>query len=69
MFSNSDLGVSFLAAGNLLLSGLERFCAQAETILHTMLSLGQVVVAMMTVFYIYRKAKAIRIRRSRREKA
>lgn len=68
MFANADHGVGFLAAGNLLLSGVEKFCGQLEIVLHSLLSLGQVAVAIATVFYIYRKAKAIRVRKSRRGK-
>lgn len=67
-FTTDDQGVSFLASANLLASTIQQFLSSIEPILHTMLVAGQVLVAGATVYYILRKAKAVRVTPSRKRK-
>lgn len=65
---DSDHGVGLLAAANLSLAGLQTFLSSLQPILHTMLSVGQVAVAAVTVYYIWRKARAVKVKPARKRK-
>ena len=58
-FHSEEAVISLLAAGNLSISGLAEFATKAEPLMHSLMSFGQVLVAVATVFYIIRKAKSI----------
>jgi hypothetical protein len=60
MFNCSeDSGVGLLAAGNLGLGSVVTWISEIEPALHALLTLGQISVAIATVVYFWRKAKAI----------
>jgi hypothetical protein len=64
-----DHGVGFLASANLASASLISFLEGLEPALKALLLLGQVAVAVATVFYVYRKAKAVRVPRKYVRKA
>ena len=59
-FSRSDDTVGFLAAANVGVAGVGKFIAESQSIAHLLLSVGQIAVAIATVYYIWRKARAIK---------
>lgn len=59
-FSRSDDTVGFLAAANVGVAGVGKFIADSQAIAHFLLSVGQIAVAFVTVYYIWRKARAIK---------
>ena len=61
--SNVDHGVGFLASANLVTAGIVGFLDGLEPALRSLLLIGQIAVAAATVFYVYRKAKAVRVPR------
>jgi len=61
---NTDEGkISFLAAGNLLLSGAGDWLVMLEPWLHSLLQLGQILVALATVVYIVKKTLLLKSKR------
>lgn len=69
MFSSGqDHGVGILAAANLAFSNVQQFLSSMAPMLNTMLTIGQVAVAAVTVYYIWRKACAVRVPNKRKSK-
>jgi hypothetical protein len=66
--SGDDHGVGLLAAANLAFANVQQFLSSIAPILNTMLTVGQVAVAAVTVFYIWRKAMAVRVPARRKKK-
>jgi hypothetical protein len=61
---NVDHGVGFLASANLITTAsVQTFVSDIEPTIKVLVLLGQVAVAAVTVFYVYRKAKAVRVPR------
>jgi hypothetical protein len=60
---NVDHGVGFLASANLATAGIVGFLEGLEPALKALLLAGQVGVACATIWYVFRKAKAVRIPR------
>jgi hypothetical protein len=60
-FSTSDQSVGFLAAINLIVAGIADFFKAMEPAADVFVSFGQVAVAIVTVLYIHKKTKAIKI--------
>lgn len=64
--SGDDHGVGLLAAGNLGINSIAAWLTQIEPMLRVLLSVGQIGVAAVTIYYIYRKARQVGARRKRR---
>lgn len=61
LFTRSDDTVGFLAAANVGVAGVGKLIAETQAFTHFLLSVGQIAVAFVTVYYIWRKARAIKV--------
>lgn len=72
LFENTDHAVGFLASANLagasVVSGVEKVIVGVQPFLHFLMSVGQLAVAAVTVYYIWNKTRALRgaIKRKRK---
>jgi len=60
-FLAHDSGMGVILAFNIAVSALSDIVAKIEPFLHTVLTAGQIAVALVSVYYIWRKARAVRL--------